>query len=314
MRYNTYKRFYTYNIERMAEMYDVIIIGKGPAGLSAALYTIRSNLETLIIGKNDSRLKKAARIENYFGFSEPVSGEKLLEEGEKQVKRLGGRIVEDEVISLEKGEYIKVITANQEYLARSVIIATGQQTKKIDIGKITEFEGRGVSYCSTCDGFFYRNLKVGVLGYRDYAVHEAVELLSHTNNITIYTNGMDLDVREIYRDAEEHFRINRKPIEKVDGGDFLERIHFKDGTIEEIDGLFVAYESASAIDFARKLGIITEGNDVKVDSRQRTNIEGVFAAGDCTGGLKQVATAVGEGAVAARSVSEYLREIKTKEE
>jgi thioredoxin reductase (NADPH) len=288
-------------------MYDVIIIGRGPAGLSAALYTVRSNLKTLVIGKDDSRLRKADKIDNYFGFAESVSGAHLLEEGENQVRRLGGEIADDEVISLESGDLIKVVTAKQQYMAKALLLATGQPHKKINVGNITEFEGRGISYCSTCDGFFYNNLKVGVLGNRDFAVHEAVELLAYTRDITIYTNGLPLETKEVYNDLEKRFKVNTKAVEKVDGSEFLQRIHFKDGTSEDLEGLFIAYESASGIDFARKLGIIAEGSDVKVDSRQQTNIEGIFAAGDCTGGFKQVSTSVGQGAVAGKVIAEYVR-------
>ena len=170
----------------------------------------------------------------------------------------------------------------------------------------------GVSYCSTCDGFFYKNRKVGVLGYKDFAIHEANELLIHTKDITIYTNGKEIETTEVYKDLDKQFTINTKPVEKLEGSDSLERIVFKDGTSEELDGIFVAYESASGIDFARKLGIITEGNNVLVDSNQQTNIEGIFAAGDCTGGLKQIATAVGEGAIAGKAISDYIRKIKSE--
>ncbi len=140
-------------IERVSSMYDVIIIGRGPAGLSAALYTVRSNLKTLVIGKNDSRLRKADRIDNYYAYSETVSGETLLLEGEKQVRRLGCEIVEDEVIALEKDEVIKVVASKQQYLTKALLIATGQSVKKINVRNITEFEGRDISYCSACDGF-----------------------------------------------------------------------------------------------------------------------------------------------------------------
>lgn len=293
-------------------MYDVIIMGRGPAALSASLYTVRANRKTLIIGKRDSRLLKADKIDNYFGFSESISGERLLDEGEGQAKRLGADFVDDEVLSLEMSDTFKVITAKQQYEAKSILIATGQQQQKASIKNLKDYEGMGVSYCSTCDGFFYNNRKVGVLGYKDFAVHEANELLANTKDITIYTNGKELETTEAYKDLVSQFKLNPNPIEKLEGIDSLERIIFKDGTSEELEGIFVAYESASGIDFARQLGIVTEGSDVVVDSSQQTNIEGIFAAGDCTGGLKQVATAVGEGANAGKAIVDYLRKIKSE--
>jgi thioredoxin reductase (NADPH) len=293
--------------------YDVIIIGKGPAGLSAALYTARANLKTLIIGKNDSSLRKAAKIENYFGFSSPVSGDYLLDETEKQVLRIGAEIVDDEVISIEKTDTFKVITSKNEHEGTAVLIATGQPQKKIKIKNLEKYEGNGVSYCTTCDGYFYNNLKTGVLGNKDYAIHEAMELEAYTNDITIFTNGKELEVSEKYLNELSRFRINKKIITEVSGADFLQRITFSDGTSEEIDGIFIASESASSVDFARKLGVITEGNSIVTDKEQQTNLKGLFAAGDCTGGLKQISTAVGSGALAGKKMIEYIRNLsKTK--
>jgi len=290
-------------------MYDVIIIGKGPAGLSAALYTVRAKLSTLVIGKNDSALRKAGKIENYFGFSNPISGEYLLEEGEKQARRLGTEILDEEVIAINKKDFFEVTTANGRFKGKALLLATGQPQKKINIENLADFEGKGISYCSTCDGFFYNNLKVGVLGFKDFAIHEAVELEAYTGHITIFTNGKELEVSEKYAHDVKKFKINTKPIAKLDGSQFLERVIFKDGTSEDIDGLFIAYETASSVDFARKMGIVIDGNSVVVDKNQQTNIDGLFAAGDCTGGFKQISVAVGQGALAGRKIIEYVRSL-----
>lgn len=290
-------------------MYDVIIIGKGPAGLSAALYTVRAKLSTLVIGKDDSVLRKAGKIENYFGFSNPISGEYLLEEGEKQARRLGTEILDEEVIAISKKDFFEVTTAHGHFKSKALLMATGQPQKKINIQNLAEFEGKGISYCSTCDGFFYNNLKVGVLGFKDFAIHEAVELEAYTGNITIFTNGEELDVSDKYAHDVKKFKINTKPIAKLGGSEFLEKVFFKDGTSEDIDGLFIAYETASSLDFARKMGIVIDGNAVVVDRNQQTNIDGLFAAGDCTGGFKQISVAVGQGALAGRKIIEYVRSL-----
>ncbi len=290
-------------------MFDVIIIGKGPAGVSAALYTVRAGLRTLIIGQDKSSLIKADRVENYYGFAEPVSGKYLLEQGEKQAKRLGVKFDDNEVIAIEKGEFFEIYTTNQNYSCKSVLLATGQQTVKLKIDRLKEFEGNGVSYCTTCDGFFYRGLKVGLVGYKDYVIHEAMELEPLTKNITIYTNGNELELSDKYIKLASKFNLNKNVIKGVDGKDVIESIIFDDGTKEAIDGLFIAFESASSIDFARKLGVITRKNSVVVDENQMTNLKGLFAAGDCTEGLKQVSTAVGQGAVAGKQMISYIREL-----
>lgn len=290
-------------------MYDVIIIGKGPAGLSAALYTVRSNLSSLIIGRNDSRLLKADKIDNYFGFSNTISGKQLLDDGELQVKRLGAEIKTDEVISIEKNDFFRVSTAADSYMCKAVLLATGQPHKVIRIENLVKFEGRGVSYCSTCDGFFYNNLKVGVLGNKDFAIHEAMELLSYTKDITIYTDGKQLEVSGKHADDAVGFNVETRKISKLDGAEFLQRIHFTDGTSDNIDGMFVASESASSVDFARKLGILADGNLVVTDGDQQTNLEGVFAAGDCASSLKQISVAVGQGALAGKAISNYVKSL-----
>jgi len=288
-------------------MYDTVIIGRGPAGLSASLYTVRSNLKTLIVGKNDSALRKAQRVDNYFGFSNVVSGEFLLQEGEKQALRLGAEIVEDEVISIDKNGHFEVFTPISRYLCKTVLLATGQPVKKLMIQNLTEYEGKGISYCTTCDGFFYRNMKAGVIGFKDFAIHEAMEMQKYTEDITVFTDGFELELSKKFKEEALRFKINKKPILRFDGGEFLERIIFKDNSSEKVDGVFIAYESASSIDFARKLGIVTKGNSVIIDKSQQTNLEGLFAAGDCTGGLKQIASAVGQGALAGIKIADYLR-------
>lgn len=295
-------------------IYDVIIVGKGPAGLSAALYTVRANLRTLVIGKNNSELLKAHKIENYFGFTEAISGSELLRAGELQALRLGADIMEEEVLGVNQNENFEVITSENTYSGRTVLLATGQPQKKLRIDGLKELEGIGVSYCTTCDGFFYKNLKVGVLGNKDFAIHEAEELKPFTSNITIYINGKELEYSGDYSKLHERFRIVDKTILKLEGKEYLEKIYFTDGTQENLDGLFIANDSASSVDFARKLGVLTEGASILVDKDQKTNVTGLFAAGDCTGGFKQVSTAVGQGAMAARRIIELVREKSSRSE
>lgn len=290
-------------------MYDVIIIGKGPAGLSAALYTVRSNLSTLVIGMNSSAILKAGKIENYFGFAQPVSGKDLLEAGEKQVLGLGVTIIEDEVVDLEYMEdSFTVKTDSGAYEAKAVLIATGQTRKNLPIGGIKEFEGKGVSYCTTCDGFFYRKLSVGVVGSGEFALYEAGELEAFTDKITIFTNGARIDVKET--DKLKKYIINDKKIKKFFGDEFLKGIVFDDDSTAEIDGVFIAGESATALDFARKLGVFAEDNTITVDKNQQTNIKGLFSAGDCAGDFKQISMAVGQGALAGRRIIEYIKREK----
>jgi len=291
-------------------IYDVIVIGKGPAGISCAIYTTRANLKTLVIGKSDSMLLKADKIENYFGFAEPVSGKKLLETGVAQALRLGTEIIEDEVVNIEKTDIFKVTGVNGEYEATSVLIATGAPVVTVPIKNLQRFEGNGISYCTTCDGFFFRNKKVGVLGYTDYAIHEAMDLEVFTQDITLYTNNMPLNVSEALKESLDKLKINTLKIRELQGQDRIEEIVFEDGSREIIDGLFIAYGSASSTSFALKMGIATEGKNIVVNDKMETNIPGLFAAGDCTGVFKQVSVAVGQGAIASRQIIDYVRKTR----
>ncbi len=291
-------------------LYDAIIIGRGPAGISCAIYTTRANLKTLVIGKHDSALLKAEKIENYYGFEMPISGNNLLEAGEKQALRLGAEIASDEAVGIDKAEHFTVYCVNGEYNGRTVLLAPGAPAVKAPIKGIDAFEGKGVSYCTTCDGFFYRNRRVGVLGYADYAVHEAMELLSFTKDITLYTNGMELNISPASTEQMNAFRVNTKKIKGLYGGESLEGINFEDGTTEDVDGLFVAYGSASGVNFAMKMGIMMNGNSIAFNEKMETNIEGLYTAGDCTGVFKQISVAVGQGAIAARGMIDYVRKQK----
>lgn len=290
------------------ENYDVVIIGKGPAGISAALYTARANLKTLVIGADGSSLRKATRIENYYGLDTPVSGEYLLEAGVRQATRVGAAIVDQEVTSIEQGSLFTVKTASGEYAAAAVLIATGQAPCRPDFPGVKELEGRGVSYCTTCDGFFYKNKKVGILGSGNHAMQEALELESFTKDITIFTNGAIPDFTGDYAAKAKNYTVRQERVKALLGDNALCEILLENG-LQPIDGLFVASGTASSLDFAVKLGVAVTGNTIVTDAQQKTNLDGVFAAGDCTGGFKQISTAVGQGAVAGKSMIEYVRRL-----
>ncbi len=291
-------------------LYDAIMLGRGPAGVSCAVYTIRAGLKTLIIGRFDSTLLKADKIENYYGFEQPTSGRALLEAGEKQALRLGVEIVDDEVVGIEKETHFKITCTNGTYEARTVLLATGSPVIKAPVKKLEQFEGKGVSYCTTCDGFFYRNKKVGVLGYTDYAVHEASELLPFTQDITLFTNGMPLNISDNQKDKLAQFKLNTEKVKELTGNETLEGVILENGSQENLQGLFIAFGSASSTSFALKLGIATNGKSITVNEKMETNIPGLFAAGDCTGLFKQVSVAVGQGAIASRQMIEVVRKIR----
>lgn len=180
-------------------MYDVIIVGAGPAGISASLYTTRGKLKTLVIYKEKSALEKTPKIENYYGFINGINGQDLYKTGIEQAKNIGTELIEEEVTNIQidfietaensKEQIFKVKTLNNEFISKAVILATGNKKNKPNIDKIEKYEGKGISYCAICDGFFYRNKDVAVIGNGEYAISEANDLKNLVKSIKILTNG-----------------------------------------------------------------------------------------------------------------------------
>ncbi len=180
-------------------MYDVIIVGAGPAGISASLYTTRGKFKTLVIYKEKSALEKTPKIENYYGFINGINGQDLYKTGIEQAKNIGTELIEEEVTNIQidfietaensKEQIFKVKTLNNEFISKAVILATGNKKNKPNIDKIEEYEGKGISYCAICDGFFYRNKDVAVIGNGEYAISEANDLKNLVKSIKILTNG-----------------------------------------------------------------------------------------------------------------------------
>ena len=284
-------------------MYDTIVIGAGPAGITAGIYAKRGNLETLIIHNCESALQKATKIENYYGFIDGITGDKLYYNGIRQAEKLGIDVKNEEVIKIEFcADGFKVVTNIKTHLSKSIILATGTKKNVPKIKGIKEFEGKGISYCAICDGFFYRDKTVAVIGNGSYAVSEANDLINIVSKLIILTNGAEKP-----QIRGDNIEINSKPIKEFVGNNKIEKVEFNDGTDIQIDGAFIAQGSADSSDFARKLGIILNDNKIKVDENMETNIKGIFACGDCIGGTLQISKAVDDGMVAGLGVIRYLK-------
>ena len=278
-------------------MYDVIVIGSGPAGISASIYLKRARKNVCIITDENSALKKASKIENYYGVKS-ISGEELYNIGIKQVQDLNIPIVKDEVTNINLENNFIVTTVNREYEAKYVIIATGTNRTAPNVKGIKEFEGKGISYCAICDGFFYRNKNVAVIGNGNYAIHEAETLKPIAKSVTILTNGKEM----IENRSTSDFEINETPIREFRGNNVIEEVEFANNNIKKIDGVFVAIGTASSTDLARKIGAVVKGNNIFTNENMETTVDGLYACGDCTGGLLQVNKAVYEGTIAALDI------------
>lgn len=287
-------------------MKKAIIIGSGPAGISAALYLQRSGkVQTVVISKGIGALAKAEKIENFYGFPEPISGRELHENGIEGAKRLGVQFIEEEVVSLSYNAEMHPIvsTTQQDHSADAVLIATGTSRKTVPIKGLKEHEGKGVSYCAVCDAFFFRKKPVCVIGNGEYAVHEAEVLASTSGSVTILTNGL-----KMASEVPESITVIDKKIISVNGEVTVESVQFEDGDTLEVKGVFVALGVAGSGELARKVGAETENNRIKVNEKMQTNLPGLYAAGDCTGGMLQVYKAVYDGATAGLAMLEYLKQ------
>lgn len=284
-------------------MASILIVGGGPAGLSAAIYAARAGLDTTVIYKDGGALDKTDKIENYFGFADVISGPELLARGRAQAQRLGAALTQGEVTGIEYAEKgFSIKTTAGAFAADAVILATGAPRATPPIAGVREFEGRGVSYCAICDSFFYRGKTVAVLGEGEYALEEARTLLPVAASVTLLTNGAPAP--EALPDG---LLTDMRKVSAVEGGDKVERVTFVDGDPLPADGVFIAYGTAGSGDFARKLGAQVDGNKIRTGAGGSTAVPGIFAAGDCTGGLLQIAKAVSDGAQAALAAIQFVR-------
>ena len=297
-------------------MEKIIIIGAGPAGISAALYAARGNMDPLVINNGIGALKKAEKIENYYGLARPVSGEELYQNGIIQAKNLGVRILEAQVLGLGGFDTCEVKTTEGSFEAVSVILATGSRRATPDIPGLKDLEGRGVSYCAVCDAFFYRGKSVAVLGNTDFALHEAEELKQSAASVTILTNGKTPQFSK-----QPEMEVNTMEIRAIEGEEKVSGIRLQGEITAQgtdngssflaADGVFVAMGTAGSTEMARQMGAqLTEKGNVMVNQKMETTIPGLYAAGDCTGGLLQIAKAVSEGAQAGISAIQYVRSRK----
>lgn len=300
--------------------YDVIIVGAGPGGISAALYAGRANLKVLVLYYGESQLEKAHKIDNYYGFEEGISGLQLYRNGIKQAENLGIDVVNSEVMNIEAASMdafplYSVKTNAEEYSAPVVVLATGNKKLRPNVAGIAELEGKGVSYCAVCDGFFYRRKKVCVIGDKRYALQEALHLANIAESVTILTNGSDAVIKSLLE--EERVRISEetaakiavdsRKITRILGEQKVSGVAFAEGENLEADGVFVALGEAGGADFAKKIGLAMNGDSIVADEKMQTNAKGIYSCGNVNGGLLQVSKAVYEGAVAGLSAVEYLR-------
>lgn len=299
----------------------VIIIGSGPAGLTAALYTARANLSPVVIAgpQFGGQVSLTHEIENYPGFV-GGSGPDLIEVMKKQAEQFGARIDMDIVleVDLEHGSPFRVKTGNTEYMAEALIVTSGASPRLLEVPGEQEFTGRGVSYCGTCDGFFFRGKKIVVVGGGDSAIKEGMFLTKFATSVDIIHRRDTLRAEKAQQDrAFNNPKINfiwNTAVETIEGDGKVKQIKLRDLKTGETrdyptEGvfIFIGHEPNNSL-FKGKLDMDSHGF-VITDKLMRTNVEGVFAAGEIQDPMwKQVATSVGQGCAAALSAEQWLSE------
>jgi len=303
-------------------MYDLIIIGGGPAGLTAGIYAMRSQLKTLLLEKMipGGQVLTTYEVENYPGFAEKILGQTLMDNMEKQARNLGLEIKLEDVTDVELEPSEKIITTSEAtYKAKSVIIATGASPRSLQINGEKEFTGRGVSYCATCDGFFFKNKEIAIVGGGNTALEEALYLSNIVSKVTLIHRRDEFRAVKILQERV----FNNKKIDilfnsivvEITGDKKANTLKIKNVKTEKIkdfivDGLFISIGLLPNTSlFENKL--LFEDGFIKSDEEMRTSIAGVFAAGDVRSkSVRQIVTAAADGAIAALTAEKYLESLR----
>ena len=306
----------------MNQPLDVIIVGAGPAGLAAGIYTGRARLRTIILEKGiaGGQILMSDFIENYPGFPDGIAPFELMESFRRQSERFGAEIVSGEVSELkrEDGGWA-VLTRQQKYMARSIIITTGSAYRRLGVPGESELTGHGVSFCATCDGAFFRDRIVAVVGGGSWALTEALFLTKFARIVKLIHRRDQFRAEKILQERVfENPRVEvvwDSVIEEIKGKEKLESLKLhnrRSGGFTElaVDGLFVSIGMDPVSEFVSGLVELNEWNQIKVGKEMETSVPGIFAAGDVTDACpQQVATAVGSGVSAAIAVDEYLQRL-----
>ncbi|EUJ40440.1 thioredoxin reductase [Listeria weihenstephanensis FSL R9-0317] len=305
------------------KIYDVIIIGAGPAGMTAALYTSRADLDTLMIerGVPGGQMVNTADIENYPGF-ESILGPDLSEKMFAGAKQFGAQYAYGDIKSIENGEeYKTVVAGSKTFKARSIIIATGAEHRKLGAAGEDQYSGRGVSYCAVCDGAFFKNRELIVVGGGDSAVEEGTYLTRYASKVTIVHRRDKLRAQQIlqdraFKDEKVEFVWNATVEEivgddnKVTGARLISTVDGSE-TLIDADGAFIYVGLVPLTKAFKGLGILDDEGYVITNEEMETNIPGIFAAGDVrVKSLRQVVTATGDGSIAGQNAQKYVEELK----
>ncbi len=297
------------------EMIDVVIVGSGPAGLQAAIHAARKQVSVLVVGKEHKSSLFRAHVENMCCLFN-ATGQSMLETGRRQAQNFGSRFLEADILKITpQGDGFVLDTENGARLrCKAMILATGTARNKLRVKGEKELVGKGVSYCVDCDGNFYRGEAVAVVGGESAAADGALTLVEIADTVHLICD--DLNLAEALRHKLEKSKVvihKGAKIQEISGGDQVRAIVLDDGTTLSASGVFIELGAKGLLELATGLGVALddEMRYIQTDKGQRTNVPGIFAAGDICGPPWQVAKAVGEGCVAGLNAADYAKKRKS---
>ncbi len=298
------------------ENYDVVIIGSGPAGIQAAIHSVRKKISVLMLGRIERSALYSAHVENYACVSGVQSGKDLLEAGLDQIRKFGVEHREDDVLKIQAGDGVFQVELEGGVVVNcfSIIIATGTSRKKLKVPGEKELLGRGVSYCVDCDANFYRNATVAVVGNASAAIDGALTLLGYASKVYLISEELnvseDLKNRLLASDVEF---LEGSWVKEISGENAVSSVVLKDGQELNLDGVFIELGAKGAMELALEIGVQLDLDTmtyIQVNNLMETSVEGVYAAGDIVGHPYQMAKAVGEGCIAGLEAAKYSRKKK----
>ncbi len=295
-------------------LYDVIILGTGPAGLQAAIHAARRKVSVLILGKPEKSSLYKAHVENFCCIFS-LTGEEILRNGMKQALGFGAEFAEEDVMQVSQdGQLFNIRTeGGRELKCKTIIIATGSARRKLRVAGEDKFLGKGVSYCVECDANFFRNENVAVIGNESAAAGGALTLLKYARSVHLVADNLDV-VDALKEELEESdvILLQTGSVKEISGNDAVENLVMEDGSKIAVSGVFIELGAKGLLELALNLGVQLddEARFIKTSKQQETNIAGVYAAGDICGPPWQMAKAVGEGCVAGLAAAGYARKLK----
>lgn len=300
-------------------IYDVVIIGAGPAGIQAAIHASRKKCSVLMLGRIENSALYPAHIENYACIDGVTDGKELLEAGISQIKRFGTEVSPEDVLKIAQGEnelFALELESGREVKSRTLIFSMGVSKKKLSVPGEQEFSGRGVSYCVDCDANFYRGATVIVAGNRSAAIDGALTMLGYADKVYLVAKELKGSDSLLDRLQESDVELLAGTwVKEINGENAVSDILLENGNIVKVDGIFIELGSKGALELATQIGVQLDMEHFKhidVSRKQETNIPGVYGAGDIVGPPYQMAKAVGEGCVAGMEAAAFARKQKRK--